>query len=230
MIGDGTAGQFAPILYEMHTGADTVVVNADANAGKLYIRAKTSLDSLPVRVDVQDNGGYLSSLAGLEMMVRNDWQVFELDYTGKYLDGGFGGTSCAAGPCAVDPKRIQFLQIYILPGVGMFQGELDIDWISFGQPLQTSSVDLDLLNGVSIFPNPVKEIFTIELDSKTAGNGQLIVSNVTGKQILTDNNFRINSGYNKRQYNLSGANPGLYLVQVLLDGQIAFTKKLVVRN
>jgi len=55
--------------------------------------------------------------------------------TGAYADGGFGGTPCDAGPCPVDGERIAQLQFFANPGVGMLNGDITIDWISFGQPL-----------------------------------------------------------------------------------------------
>ena len=64
--------------------------------------------------------------------------VYELDYTNSLNDGGFGGSPCTSdtAPCPVDPARIANLQFFLEPGVGMFNGTVDIDWISFGTSLE----------------------------------------------------------------------------------------------
>ncbi len=231
VTGDGTSGAFAPVLYEMHSGADTVVVNAaDANAGKLYIRMKTSLDSLPVRIDLQDNAGYLTSQAGLESMVRQEYEVHEYLYDGNYLDGGYGGTPCMAGPCDVDAKRIQFLQIYILPGEGAFSGELDIDWISFGQPLETSSINPDLVSKAQVYPNPSNGEVIIEMESLVSGPGIVSISDLSGRTVLLQKEVRIDSGNNTLKLNLDNLMGGLYFIQVNLGNRAAYTEKIIINK
>ncbi len=227
VTGDGTSGAFAPILYEMHSGADTVVVNAEANSGKVYVRMKTSLDSLPVRIDLQDNRGFLTSQAGAEMMVRNDYEVYEYQYEGRYVDGGFGGTPCTAGPCDVDAKRIQFMQIYLLPGEGAFAGELDIDWISFGQPLETSSLDPDLVSKAQIYPNPTDGEIFIEMESLVSGTGAFSISDLSGRILHVQKDVRVDSGNNKFKMNLDNLAGGVYFIQLSLGNRVAYAEKLI---
>ncbi|MEL7121085.1 MAG: T9SS type A sorting domain-containing protein [Bacteroidota bacterium] len=139
IAGDGTGGAFSPIVYTLHNSdGEAVLGNIVGSNNKLFIRAKSSVDSATLRIDVQDNQGFTGNANSVATMLTNEYMVYELDYTNAYADGGFGGTPCAAedAPCDVDGLRIAQLQFFIEPGTGMFNGTIDIDWISFGQTLE----------------------------------------------------------------------------------------------
>lgn len=228
VIGDGTSGAFAPVLYQCHIGADSVIVNAMANENKVYIRARSTVDGLPLRVDLQDNQGYLTSLAGLTQGMTTEFETYEFDFTNNYQDGGFGGTPCMAGPCPVDPSRIEVLQFYINPGIGAFDGELHIDWISFGQPLSVKVIDQENVSSAKVYPNPAQDFVNLDLVLNTAKNGMVSLTDITGKVLLHQNLSTVSQGSSNHLIDISSLNLGMYLLTLTLDGQPAYFEKIMV--
>ncbi len=228
VLGDGTSGAFAPVLYKCHIGADSVIVNAMTNENKLYIRARSTVDGLPLRIDLQDNQGYLTSLAGLTQGMTTEFEIYEFDYTNNYQDGGFGGTPCMAGPCPVDASRIEVLQFYLNPGIGAFDGELHIDWISFGQPLTVNVIDLENVRSAKVYPNPVQDFVNLDLDLNTTKNAMISLTDITGKVLLNQDLNTVSSGSSNYVIDISSLNSGMYVLTLTLDGQPAYFDKIMV--
>ncbi|MEN0002764.1 MAG: T9SS type A sorting domain-containing protein [Bacteroidota bacterium] len=136
ITGNGTSDMWTPINYGVHNSAgETILADAVASQNKLFVRAKSSVAGTELRIDLQDEGMFVTNAAAVANALSEDYQVFEIDFTNNYNDGGFGGSPCDAGPCPVDGERIANLQFFVNPGVGLFDGTVTIDWISFGQPL-----------------------------------------------------------------------------------------------
>lgn len=129
--GNGTGGMWTAIAYKMHNNGTPTTLNVSTSP-KLYIKAKAS-PGLEFRIDLQDENGYVTNLNATSVNLRNNFAVFEFDFTGKFSDGGFGG-SCASGPCTVDKTKITDLSIFAKPGTGGYNGLITIDWISVGAP------------------------------------------------------------------------------------------------
>jgi hypothetical protein len=229
IVGDGTSGAYAPVIYEMHQGLDSVIVNAKSNDGKLFVRARTTNASLPLRIDIQDQKGYLTSLAGVSNTITPDFTVVEYNYTGKYSDGGYGGTPCTAGPCPVDGERIKYLQIYLAPGVGLFSGETHIDWISFGEALPVNVIDETIIDHATIYPNPTDGMTHIVAKMNVTGDVNIQVVDMMGRVVLQQNQSNINSGENSFTIDGSDLNTGYYFVKFHVNGKPAFVEKLMVK-
>jgi len=93
IIGDGTSGPYDPASYELHDADGTILVNAVGSEDKLFVRARSTVDGLPLRIDLQDNQGFVTTVAGLTNLVTNEFEVIEYNFAGNYSDGGYGGTS-----------------------------------------------------------------------------------------------------------------------------------------
>lgn len=228
VIGDGTSGAFTPVVYEMHQGTDSVIVNVAGNDNLLYIRARSTVADLPLRVDLQDQVGFLTSQAGLQNLVGTEFSTLEYNYSGAYVDGGFGGTPCAQGPCVVDGERVKFLQYYINPGIGAFDGELHIDWISVGEPLMVNVIDQELVSGGKIYPNPASQEAYIEIDSRVAGTLKVSIVDVNGQFISSQNVGNIVPGNNSVKLSLDNLATGMYFLNISIDNQAAFYSKLFI--
>ena len=228
VIGDGTSGAYSPVVYEMHNGVDSVIVNAAVNDNKLYVRARSTVTDLPLRIDIQDNLGYLTSQAGLQNLVGAEFSILEYDYTGNLTDGGFGGTPCTQGPCAVDAERIKFLQFYINPGVGVFDGELHIDWVSFGEPLMVNVVDEKLVTGGKVYPNPASQEAYIEIDSKITGAVKVTIVDINGKLVSSEKVGAVVPGKNSVKLAIDQLSTGMYFLNISIDNQAAFYSKLFI--
>lgn len=229
ITGNGTSTPYSPISIELHDDAGPVIVNASANNNKLFVRAKASSNELPLRIDLQDSQNYHTSLAGLTNLVLSDYSVIEYDYTGAYSDGGYGGTSCDAGPCPVDGERIAMLNMYVDPGVGAYDGQLTIDWVSFGQPIFPQSIESTILESSFVFPNPAQDRITVDLNI-VAGNDVVIdFIDVTGKLVKQIADSTDGSSNFTRTINTSDLRTGLYLMNIRVDGQLASVNKLSVQ-
>ena len=228
VIGDGTSGPWTPVSYEMHDGTDTLLVNAVNNDNKLYVRARSTVADLPLRIDVQDKDLFVSSLASLQNLVGTEFSTLEYDYSGNYQDGGFGGTPCTTGPCPVDGQRIQFLQYFLDPGIGMFDGELHIDWISFGEPLTVNVFETELIDGAKIYPNPASEEMYLEMDTKLNGVVIASIMGMNGKIVQTTDLGNFTAGNNSMKISINGLATGMYFLNVSIDDQAAFYTKIFI--
>jgi hypothetical protein len=231
IVGDGTSGLYDPIVYKMHDGPDSLIVNGQSNSNKLFIRAKSTVDGLPFRIDLQDNQGYLTSLAGLTQGLTTDFVTYEFDYTGNYSDGGYGGTACETGPCPVDGERLEQIFFYLDPGIGLFSGEVHIDWISFGEPYESSNViDVNHLNAAKLYPNPTSDVVFLELNTQSSKSARVSISDISGKVVQEYNLGNVDLGDNLVQLDVSNQQAGFYLVRLHMDNQLAFVGKLIIRE
>ncbi|WP_298314085.1 glycoside hydrolase family 9 protein [uncultured Aquimarina sp.] len=133
---NGTAGTFSPFIYTLHNnGSDTSV--DISNQIKLFIKVKGTSNP-DLRIDIQDQDGFVTNLSPLSVRINNGFTIYELDYSANLQDGGFGGSDCtqATAPCPVDPSKIAFVQFFVNAAQGGYAGTIEIDWISFGEPLE----------------------------------------------------------------------------------------------
>ncbi len=227
ITGDGTSGMWSALGYAMHEGSDSIIVNAESNDNKVFVRLRSTVDALPLRLDLVDNLNFHTSLAGLTQNVSTEFSVLEFDFSGQYTDGGYGGTACESGPCQVDAKRIAGLTLYLDPGVGAFDGTMDIDWISFGEPIVTNVVDIDLVSGGKIYPNPLKDMLSLELDSKQNGEMQAVVTDLNGKIVQSSSLGNAIIGANSTSMSLDNLANGMYVLTVYIGGNPAFVNKII---
>ncbi|MBX9807496.1 MAG: glycoside hydrolase family 9 protein [Flavobacteriaceae bacterium] len=151
ILGNGTASPYATINYKIHSNGTPKSINISAN-NKLYIKAKgTNFPNL--RIDLLDNLGYNTNYNGSSINLTNSYAIYEINYTGKLLDGGYGGPCLStAAPCSVNPASIINLNFFINAASGNYNGKIDIDWISFGQPLEAITIPHKILvNQVGYF-------------------------------------------------------------------------------
>ncbi|WP_405208398.1 glycoside hydrolase family 9 protein [Aquimarina sp. LLG6339-5] len=134
---NGTAGTYSPFKYTLHNNGSDISANI-SNQTKLYIKVKGSSNP-DLRIDIQDEDDFVSNLSPLSVRIDNEFTIYELDYSSNLQDGGYGGSDCtqATAPCPVDPSKIAFVQFFVNAAEGGYSGIIEIDWISFGEPLET---------------------------------------------------------------------------------------------
>jgi len=132
IIGNGQSTEWSAINYRLHDETDMQTQIDASSSPKLYIRAKG--DGSPrLRVDFQDATGYMTNLEPVDVVLNDDFVIYELDYNGHLTDGAYGGP-CTDAPCIVDASVIEGLLMFVNPGQGGYNGVIDIDWISIGSP------------------------------------------------------------------------------------------------
>ncbi len=148
LTGDGSAGAFAAASYSFHDKVTGEGISLDLTPAqdKVFIKAKTNGGTVPLRVDLVDIDGFVSTQPSLTRVVEEEYSVFEFDFSGGYVDAGYGGTACETGPCPLDATQITTVLLYPNPAEGMYAGEVIIDYISVGQELDDSSGPLGVLN------------------------------------------------------------------------------------
>lgn len=156
--GDGSGTMWASLNYNLHEAGTNTTIDISSSP-KLYIRAKTN-NPLEFRVDLRDHNGFVTNQSPISVDLTNNYKIYEFDYTGKLIDGAYGGP-CTSGPCVVDSSKISGLSIFAEPGVGGYNGIIDIDWISLGATYNggvTTPNHSIRLNQVGYFTNREKII------------------------------------------------------------------------
>lgn len=80
---------------------------------------------------------------------------------------------------------------------------------------------LKTLESVKIYPNPAKDILTVELPDSTIKNFTIEITNLTGLSVLKEEN--------KTQLNISRLEDGIYLCTVKTEGS-SVTKKIIIEK
>ena len=133
ITGTGTAAPWTTFIYSFHNkDGGALTLNAEASP-VIYIRAKGT-NSPELRIDLQDEEGYMTNQNPASITLTDNYQVYSLNYSSRLLDGAYGGV-CTSGPCPVDPATLKNLLFFVNPPVGGYSGTIDIDWISVGASL-----------------------------------------------------------------------------------------------
>ena len=84
----------------------------------------------------------------------------------------------------------------------------------------------DLSINLRLFPNPAKRSVTIEFNSWVEDSYIVEISDITGRKL---NGYQGSSGFgeNTRELNLSGIDPGIYIVKLILDGKQEMKKLMI---
>jgi len=134
ITGNGAAGPWTAMSYSTHNGAGTPTLIDASGSPKLYIRARGE-NTPSLRIDFQDETGYVTNLSPIELMLNDNYSIYEYDFTDRLSDGAYGGTPCSVSPCPVDPAAIQGIVLFVNAPNGGYSGTIDIDWISIGAPI-----------------------------------------------------------------------------------------------
>ncbi len=229
VTGDGTAGAYSPAVYSLHNEAgENILANVVGSGDKMYIRAKSSVDGTELRIDIQDNLSYVGNLNAVAKNLTTEYSVYEYDYSGSYLDGGYGGSDCTSdtAPCAVDGERIETLQLFFNAAAGGFDGTVTIDWVAFGQPI-VGIQDYTRLSSIIAYPNPAANDLHLEYETLQSGQMDLVVYNAVGQMILAKDLGLRQVGTDTESIDLSGFAQGMYYLVVKVDGVSAGNLKFV---
>jgi len=136
ITGDGSAGQYETFGYRLlDADGNPITIDITEN-NKIYVRVKSSKTPTHVRMDVRDADGFQTTEPAVSVFsVTSAYSVAVFDFTGTYMDGGYGGTECddATAPCPVDGTRISEFSFYLDSNVpGGFAGTAILDYISVG--------------------------------------------------------------------------------------------------
>ena len=78
-----------------------------------------------------------------------------------------------------------------------------------------------------IYPNPAVDKVTLEFPDRTGQNVEICLYNALGEKIETGIQPQKSKEYNRIQMDISALSEGFYLVRLIIDGEIAESKRLV---
>ncbi|MFK7932205.1 MAG: T9SS type A sorting domain-containing protein [Saprospiraceae bacterium] len=221
ITGDGSAGAFSPLLYNVHnTTGELGLADVQGSGNKLFVRAKSSVAGTELRIDLQDNMTFVTNLNSVAVNLTEEYAVYELDYTNSYQDGAFGGSDCMESGCVVDGQRIENLQVFIDAAAGGFNGAVSIDWLSFGEPLVSDVQDFTRLETLVAFPNPVQDQLSIQYTTLQAADVQLNVFNSLGQQVVVQKIGQQSASNQTIILPTANLQNGLYTVQLVMDSKV----------
>lgn len=147
--GDGTNGMWDPVSMLTFNPAtlDTVDISVKNGDDKIYIRMRATVPGTSIRLDLQDINNFATTAGSVTQVISEEFATYEFNYAGSYQDLAFGGTGCEVGPCDVDSDRIANMILFVNPGVEAYAGEVHIDYISVGTPLEIIENDEVLVYG-----------------------------------------------------------------------------------
>lgn len=180
IVGNGTAGPWDNTEYSFHNSGTNTNVNATSTP-KLYIKAKADIP-LQMRIDLMDANGYFTNKIPSTVSLNSNYQIFEINFTGKLVDGAYGGP-CSPGPCVVNSAQLKGLVIFLNPGTGGYNGNVDIEWLSIGESLETIPDYEIRYNQVGYFSDRDKTINIVSFKNFSPKNFSII--NLNGTTVLS---------------------------------------------
>ncbi len=228
MTGDGTGGAYAATNYVIHDASGAAILGdlaGSSSSNKMYVRARASVAGTVLRLDVQDNLGYVTNLNARTATLTTDYAVYELDFTGAYLDGAYGGSPCTVSGCPVDGERLAGIQAFINPGTGAYTGTIEVDYISFGSPL-VGVTDPTQLATFSVFPNPANEALNVQFEAIRGGDATVEVMDAMGKLVQT-RHLGATYGSVNQSLDVAGLRAGLYVLVVRMDGALVGSSRFI---
>jgi hypothetical protein len=84
--------------------------------------------------------------------------------------------------------------------------------------------DLDLVNNVSVYPNPFSNNAQVNFNLVEAGVVSLEVYNVLGSKVISENLGEKTTGAHTTSISAQGLDAGVYMVNLLVEGSIFSTR------
>lgn len=89
-----------------------------------------------------------------------------------------------------------------------------------GTPVATLTNNQRSFSIEKVYPNPVKDFVTVELQSEESGELQISLINILGTEVKKWDNFFLNQGSQKLQLDLSQFKVGVYILRITKQGMV----------
>ncbi len=98
-------------------------------------------------------------------------------------------------------------------------------------PMNCNSSVVELAQAIpgNIYPNPARDVFYVEMNMLKAGNIDLQIVDMMGRQVAT-RSYELAAGPQKIRMNIPMVSMGTYLVRALMNGELIMTTKLHVEK
>jgi len=139
----------------------------------------------------------------------------------KY-DNNFENAEVITTPFLSGPADISYakeIEVLAIPHSGN-----QVTYVSFGS---TSLNDIDILNDISVYPNPITDQSIISFELEQASEVNMVLFTIDGKHVKTLLSGNKIAGQHQVSMIDHQLDPGMYLVIIKIDGEIT-TRKVVV--
>lgn len=144
--------------------------------------------------------------------------IFDGDNMGAPLLGSFSGINL---PSAVTSTTGKILIIFVSDAYVGGEG-----WEASYTSLTTGIDENNAGEAFEVFPNPGKDIFEIEFSNEATGDLNVILTDLTGKNIRSFRRYKDNTDF-KSTLDLSGLSPGMYFLNLEMK-DLRFTRYIII--
>jgi hypothetical protein len=115
--------------------------------------------------------------------------------------------------------KMRFIFYGLTPQQGLAEGALDDIKILSGNDEIVSSVNENISQNITTYPNPFVSDFTINYLSNQTAKSEISLYNIMGEKLTDLYIGYINEGVFSKTFNLSNYSPGLYFVRINCNGE-----------
>lgn len=83
-----------------------------------------------------------------------------------------------------------------------------------------TAIDAQSFTIDKVYPNPVKDYITVDLNANTSGNIEISLINILGTEVKKWTEFSLNQGEQKVKLDLSEFKSGVYILKVSKQDQV----------
>ena len=243
------------IMAAPDLNADGIVAGIDSTGGyALYYASRASMPN----AGLDANGNIWLSFSGYTETIDDGSQVYRHIYITKSEDGGItwknpvdvtpndvwnGMQECVFGSMnpVVDDKIRLVYQADFSPGLAVRGDEdmvdnnniiyLEIDTVDLFSGTFTLNVGInehESINYINIYPNPTKDIATLQITTIKSEEVEISITDVLGK-IIYQEKRDVNSGLNTAKINVSNIESGMYFVNIKTDNKTHSTRLIITK-
>ena len=175
-----------------------------------------------------NKGGQIVSTASTEFHIYTvvwtpEKMVFSVDDVVHYI---YDPAVKDANTWPFDEPQYLLFNLAILPNIytGFTEDSMDIDYVRIYQESPLSLNDVESLDHISFYPNPVKDVLHISSNQFTDDKAILLVRDISGR-LITQSTSQFVSG--NTAYDTSNLNTGLYFITLAFDNGQSETFKFI---
>ena len=147
-------------------------------------------------------------------------------YTNSFTPNSFEWNDTVMSDAQLKDSNIKFKFEYIVNGVS---NNFYLDDIMIGEEASLMVNQANFQSRISVFPNPVKGNTMIILDNIADKQVEVTLINILGSEVKKLFSGVVVSKYQEISTDLTGLEKGIYFVNVVSNGDIVITEKLIVK-
>ena len=145
-------------------------------------------------------------------------------YTNSFTPNSFEWNDTVMSDAQLKDSNIKFKFEYIVNGVS---NNFYLDDIMIGEEASLMVNQANFQSRISVFPNPVKDNTMIILDNISDKQVEVTLINILGSEVKKLFSGVVVSKYQEISTDLTGLEKGIYFVNVVSNGDIVITEKLL---